>query len=162
MLAGQRYTLKMASKTKQPNAQHNKAVSPTYRIRNRSTTTNRTHIILILLAVIIIINKANEVTKTKPSSNIRTQLHTKHKLQYIQGIQMTLNLLKRKHLMKKPTSMQKIVILLILLSNDVNPNPGPKPSNPVKEKCSLCTKQTHEEDSMQCNTCNKLLLTIRG
>ena len=46
-----------------------------------------------------------------------------------------------------------LAILLIILSNDVHPNPGPKPLNP--NHCAVCVKEVQEDDHLECDTCKK-------
>ena len=49
-----------------------------------------------------------------------------------------------------------LCLLLIILANDINPHPGPKPAKPDTSKttCTMCTKEFQkDEDLLQCQSC---------
>ena len=112
--------------------------------RKLSKSTNQTHLILILVTVIVIVNKIN----------LETEIGKKQINEPRQNLHILLKLVKRNHLMKRSDKMEKtLALLLILLSNDVPQNPGPKPEK--NENCTLCKEPTQKANSLQCNTCKK-------
>ena len=117
---------------------------------------NKTHIIIIIALLIFVIgniSRSSQTDQNEDQNEIKTQAQTKVEFQQLESLFIAVKLQRSHHLMNKPKNFQTtIVLLLILLSNDVSPNPGPIES--TKQNCSLCNKITHEEDSLQCSTCS--------
>ena len=67
---------------------------------------------------------------------------------------------KAQKTLKSDKNTRQIYLLLILLSNDVQPNPGPKPNkktNPMPDRiiCSRCGLDVKTNSYMKCNQCSK-------
>ena len=122
-------------------------------------TRTKTHITIFLALLFIILSKI--ASTDLESNNQRTykfqvKSYTNLQWQLLETLQIAVKLLRSQHLMKKPAKIQTtVVFLLILLSNDVNLNPGPKKATATaSEKCFLCNKPVSSENSVQCYTCN--------
>ena len=154
MLAGQTWTLMMAYKTNE----YPRKLKHKKQIQRKS---GKTHITIILALLIFCLSKIS-VSKENQESQINTtfkglqsQQSTKLQYQQLVALHTAITIQRSKHLMKQPEKMQTILLLiLILLSNDVNINPGPK-STTIQE-CSICNKPAGNENTLQCNTCNLL------
>ena len=135
---------------------HLKVRSP-HNQRSNAGRKHKTHILLILVILFLMMNKINQMKPTAACNDAETQSNTKQKFQLLECLHIVMKLKRSNHLMKNSDSMQKtLILLLILLSNDVNPNPGPKPTSSTAEgNCSMCNKITSTEDSLECNTCYK-------
>ena len=128
-----------------------------YKLRRNKT---KTHITIFIALLFILLSKISatdqESNNNHKSYQFQAQSHTKLQFQLLETLQIAVKLLRSQHLMKKPDKIQTtIILLLILLSNDINLNPGPTKSTAiVTEKCLLCNKPVSNENSVQCNTCN--------
>ena len=120
-----------------------------YKCHNHQQTC-KTHILLILVAVIIIINKINQAAEIKSQD-------VKQNNQQLESMFYALKLKRTNNLVKKTEKFQKTyIILLLLLSNDVHPNPGPKQSHSeLLEACTMCKQEAIKEVSLQCDTCGR-------
>lgn len=125
--------------------------------RRYKVQTTKLHILLILSLLVLTVNRINanqNLLKTalneSPSSLSCLYLNSS----FVQiGVKKKVNV-------KTNQSSREIVILLLLLSNDVHPNPGPIPT--VLAYCEAC-KEEIKEDLLQCDTCNKYYhLTCSG
>ena len=122
--------------------------------RKRRADNQKTHVLLILITLIFLVNKINEA-EWKATRNFNPNSDTLHKYQNLGLLNAELKLRKGNQLMKKSSNLQKSLILLqILLSNDIHPNPGPKPVNTDEEICTACKENISKEDSLQCSSCN--------
>ena len=62
----------------------------------------------------------------------------------------------RKESISKEQNKNHIILLLLILANDISPNPGPISSD-KSLKCSTCKQQVDTEmKHLKCSTCNKL------
>ena len=141
MLAGKK-SLKMAGNYK---------VTYTQMKRKCRYETKKTHIALILLTLIIIIYRINKLTKVKATIN-NTTFKAHSTVKHLQ-LSFLFTILKRRKSIHQTNTQKTLALLLILLSNDIHPNPGPKPQNPEKIMCIACNKQIQKEDSLQCTSC---------
>lgn len=117
--------------------------------------TKRIHIISLLFMFIAAINIIIQLSETRIQTVQITE--PKNKFQYLGNLYI-FSKLKKDKIMKTDKSYKKLILLiLILLSNDVNINPGPPPVNhtPDSEKCNLCNAPANNEDSLKCETCSK-------
>ena len=152
MLAGHKW-FKMAGKT---------SSIPTQKKR-RHQHQQKTHIsnlILMLFLVIIIIDKMNLENDTKSKPKYSTGMETRQNLLQLNTLHIALKLKLPKQDKLKKISVHQITVLtlLILLANDVHPNPGPPPLNPQENsdnQCIMCSKLAKNEDALKCDTCNK-------
>ena len=113
-------------------------------------TTNKTHLLLFLLALIIAVNKIHTIKNKNSSLTVCTtaatdiekikQLDVLHSLSV--GLQKRLT--TRNIKFKQNQIHNALVILLLLLSNDVHPHPGPQPQ-PINEYIGI---------PLQCSTCH--------
>ena len=99
---------------------------------SKNTTTNKTHIILYLVVLLSLINKINgKLKKSSPTMVDYNQFHAE-KMQQLVSIH-SLAILKKlttKNIKFNHNQIQNaVIILLLLLSNDVHPNPGPHPQD---------------------------------
>ena len=128
MLAGRRLD-KMASRCKK---------------MNRRTTTHITMFIILFFITLSKISSKHlsEKYQQKKCNEFEVSPYTKLVCQQLETLQVAVKLLRSKHLMNKPTKVQNtVILLLIILSNDVQLNPGPKETTPP--------------DSVQCSTCKQ-------
>ena len=110
---------------------------------SKNTSTNKTHLLLYLLGLIILITKING-----KSSSPDMEENTVEKMQQLESIHSLLLLKKltTKNIKFNQNQIQNaVIILLLLLSNDVHPNPGPNPQDLKK----------YVGTSLKCCTCNK-------
>ena len=110
------------------------------------------HYIVILSLLIVIINKVAEAQYTpRNTSDVNVKLNN---LQ-MNAVYMQVRCKKRNSQRvnaKRDQTQRAIILLLLILSNDIHPNPGPKPP---AQHCSLCKQEISEEDSLKCDTCSK-------
>ena len=53
---------------------------------------------------------------------------------------------------KSNINLKHLILLYLLQSNDIQPNPGPN----TIELCTMCKKPAFQDDSLKCQTCNGL------
>ena len=124
---------------------------------SRKFNKSRTHIIFFIAVLIFLINRITNSSKSSQSSNpLKSKLQTQNEHKQLENLLIAVSLERRKVLMRKPKNFQNtVILLLILLSNDVQINPGPVQTIPPDQpNCSLCKKPVNQEVSLQCSTCN--------
>ena len=104
--------------------------------------------------------KVKNSTKSKHMyPTLATEIETKQKLLQINAlpIAMKLKVPRRDKHLKTPAHLVSVLTLLIMLANDVHPNPGPQPPNPTDSanQCTICKKPARNEDALRCDTCHK-------
>ena len=107
------------------------------------------HLPVILVCLVIIL-------KLKCRNHENTQLkleNEKHTIYINSSVYWCQILAKKSNKMKSYNFSRALCILLILLSNDVQPNPGP---SPVPSICELCGYEIEEpENYLQCQECHR-------
>lgn len=131
---------------------------PNRKEKRKNHSTNKTHLLFFIILAVIITNKIHQRNKIKPKE-ISSNLSTKYQNL---GILLIAELFrKNKKLMKCDKAYLAVKLLLILLSNDVHQNPGPKPTTTknVENCCSMCTKEisAENEDLLKCQTCQQII-----
>ena len=144
------------------NKQYSHSNSSTYikrKIQKRRyeiQTTNKLHIMLILAILVLTVNRITEnqkLQKTTPNESPSLSWS------YLNASFVQIGA-KKKINVKTNQSSREIILLLLLLSNDVHPNPGPIPT--AKPYCDACNEEL-KEDPLQCDTCKKYYhLTCSG
>ena len=118
----------------------------------RRLVTEKQHVILLIavaLAVLISVKKQNYDTKSKQTIYETFNANFTYN---IANIFREVQLMKKMKKIAKLNNSQRIIaILLLILSNDINLNPGPEGEEP----CSMCSQPTNEENSMKCETCSR-------
>ena len=107
-------------------------------------------IFVTFMLIINVINNLNPCTSSFLNATVEYQ-KTKHFCN------------KSLHIsIKKPTDSKKyknhcVIVLLLILSNDINPNPGPKNlSDSTNRKCSTCLNDIKSSSEyLECSSCNK-------
>ena len=121
------------------------------RKRMRNLQSNKLHYILILTLLVVLINK---IAKFQNSPRNINEVNINYDNLQTNAVYIQLRSKKENRTNKKADQSHRvIIILLLILSNDIHPNPGPKPH--TSQFCSLCKKETNEEDSLRCETCSK-------
>ena len=148
-------------------------------LKKKEESTNKTHLILIITFLVLTINKINEFS-TPPISSNHTALYSSITLQTMIHIRSQHCALKRIILLHKiKHSHRTLALLLILLSNDINPHPGPIPipvnpnstqspvnpnasttpeipvDKPNTEICPVCKNEVNQDEALQCEQCCK-------
>lgn len=97
----------------------------------------------------------NKITECQSSENINiSKVNIQQKNLQINAVYMQVRCKKENRANGKRHQSYKVTILLLLiLSNDIHPNPGPKPQ--TSQHCSLCKTEVNDEDSLKCETCKK-------
>lgn len=115
----------------------------------RKPQTGKQHITFFLtLAVMIIVNLSKNYTENSQSTENELYSHYSYKLA---NIFQEMQIMKaNRKTARLNTSLKVLAILLIILSHDISPNPGPE--NP--ETCSMCNLVANDENSMKCETCS--------
>ena len=108
------------------------------------------HCVQITIIFLAIIAKIAEFQNMQYKQNVASIINQR-KLQPIH-IYLYIKYYKE-HRIKHPQSEKVIILLLLILSNDIHPLPGPIPQIP--KQCSLCNEVTNEEDSFECETCKE-------
>ena len=147
------------------------AMSKSSTIRRKSTHAknkkikNKLNIALLLILLIIIVNKIRQfqtdplLTRNQPRLTSNTSEPKYLRTNAVFMISCSNKKLKIKVKTNQPS--KTIVTLLLILSNDIHPNPGPRP--PHTELCLKCNSETQNYDSLQCETCNtKYHMTCLG
>lgn len=128
-------------------------------------STNRTHLCTIIILLILFWNFMLYIT-SKEKQDIQTTKSVTI-LKHIHSRALYLNCKKKARLNAKTENTHiKLILLLLILSNDVNPNPGPKSPklhpHSVKtntkncENCIMCNQELKNiEGVLQCQTCHK-------
>ena len=119
--------------------------------KNNTNSKNKTHVVNILLVLILLVNVNCLIKKFKESSASVEPPQTRN-LSYF-----SIQFMTKKSIFKANTKTN-VIFLLIILSNDVNPNPGPKKVQDVSPiiKCFTCKLQIEDEnESLKCSTCYK-------
>ena len=110
--------------------------------KNFKNQTIHLEIILILATILLWISSKNHQKSVEYNQNYQN----KHTIGYIK-----LPIFKRKSPIKQTAKYYFMILLLI--SNDIETNPGPT----TKEiNCSSCRQQTTSTNKLQCNTCSKI------
>ena len=126
--------------------------------RNKPQSINTTHLILFIVIPIILINILNHLTERKETFAMQISLsNTKIQSKHLENMFIFSKLKKNSIPMKTNKPYKTFILLIILLSNDIHQNPGPK-QQAIKETdnlCRMCNQKTENEDSMKCDTCNK-------
>ena len=117
--------------------------------KHRKQQTGKLHITFFLtLAVMIIANHIKNDTESSQSTENELYSHYSYKLA---NIFQEMQIMKaNRKIAKLNSSLKVLAIILIILSHDISPNPGP--INP--ETCSMCNLITNDENSMKCETCS--------
>ena len=125
-------------------------------IRKEAKSKNKTHIVNILFILIYLLTKLseNEISLKSNLSNPPTYI-TANFNTYANNLYNFSILLQSKR--KIPNAKNpSICHLLLILSNDINPNPGPK--RPVQNKkiiCNTCAEEiTDKYQDLKCESCN--------
>ena len=107
-------------------------------------------IFVTFMLIINVINNLNPCTSSFLNATVEYQ-KTKHFCNKFLHISI-----------KKPTDSKKyknhcVIVLLLMLSNDINPNPGPKNlSDSTNRKCSTCLNDIKSSSEyLECSSCNK-------
>ena len=116
--------------------------------RYKPQTTNTLHIILILTLLILTINRITKSLNLLKSDLNETRSSISYSILNATFIQVGA---KKKVQVKRGQSSKEIILLLLLLSNDVHPNPGPISS--VSTHCQTCNEEIKLEDLLECETC---------
>ena len=118
------------------------------------------HLSFTIFIIIIILKFQSEKEKYKVNYSSSTialnyQLQTYYKSTVYQILK------KKENQLKTDRSSRKICLLLLILSNDVHPNPGPK-LNPFKDNspkqnpsCAICDGYIQNENLIKCSNCLK-------
>ena len=114
--------------------------------KNKPASTNTTHLLLYILSLIIIINKISTATNSSVISSTTSiaLLNTAEKLEALHSLSKLKSLRTKSIKFNQKQAHKVLIILMILLSNDVQQQPGPHPQE-VKEYVGT---------SLQCTTCN--------
>lgn len=119
--------------------------------RYKPQTTNTVHIILILTILVLTINRISKSLNLLKSDLNETRSSISYSLLNATYVQIGF---RKKVQIKRGQSSREIILLLLLLSNDVHPNPGPIPS--VSTHCQACNEEIKlKENLLQCETCKK-------
>ena len=124
--------------------------------RKHLESTNKIHIILILTTLITVFNIIKRVKDTGITPE-KILVNNKLKDCYLQSLSIVSNM-KNRRMMKSDYRYSRLIILLILLSNDINKNPGPMPENSkleLEEYCNMCNQPIKKEEALKCDTCRK-------
>ena len=123
--------------------------------RNKLQTTNRINIILLLILIVVTVNKISQMQSAldiNRSQSTSTTAEPKNlQINAVFMIRSTKRYLRTNAKTDQPC--RTLAIILLILSNDVHPHPGPKP--PTKDNCSVCNSEVQKEDSLQCEMCRK-------
>ena len=123
--------------------------------RASKSTTNKFHIKILTLLLILLIKKIQQIANEK-----ETKYSNSYSYQH-EGIISTINMLrlKTKKCSKSIVSTKKSAYfsLLLLLAGDIHPNPGPMETTPKTSTitCEICKQDTNKEIAVLCSTCNK-------
>ena len=116
--------------------------------KNKPVSTNKTHPLLYIISLIIIVNKINTTTCSQwmqLNTNTLSTIQTMQKLEYLH-MSLMLIVSCTKSIKLKPNQTHKLLIVqMILLSNDVETHPGPPPK----------ILKDYIGSSLQCTTCNR-------
>ena len=112
------------------------------------------HLTTIFILLFIIL----KVKSQKEGYTIENSINHSYCIQKNYKNAFYLTHLKAQKLKKSDRSNRQICLLLILLSNDIQPNPGPKPTNqnlnyPENVICSLCGYCINSNNLIKCNQC---------
>ena len=111
----------------------------------------KTHLLDILLVCVILFNIY--ITKNSNNYNFLTAIVENQPMRKLSNNSIYTS--NRKSKFNQPYKNHNIVLLLLILSNDIDPNPGPV-STTTTEKCSICKSQIDNEiEHLQCSTCKK-------
>ena len=126
------------------------------RSRKNTETTNKTHLMLMLILLVITVNKIAQLTATETATTYH--IHTLTSCLIQKQVRLRTQF-KNDHKCFNRTN-QTLILLLLLLSNDIHPNPGPVPvishttANHVT--CTTCNEQIKDEpaEALQCEQCH--------
>ena len=109
-------------------------------------STNKTHLKEILFTLLILHMYFSEDSK----NHIKTASVENMVIPNISNNSI-FTLTRKSNFSKNP---KNIILLLIILSNDVNPNPGPPKSNKQETKCYTCNSPMNNKSQyLKCTTC---------
>ena len=131
-----------------------KMMKPQYTKVKRTKPISKIHIQEILFFCLIILNFCHNSSKNNVnSSSVSVEFKTSN-LFVSESIYLST---QRKNQLAKNDKNTTIILFLIILSNDINPNPGPKRlvSNPANIKCSTCTLEIQDDRQfLSCSSCS--------
>ena len=111
----------------------------------KASKTQTIHLKTILLITMLLIwIYSLNIRQNSNIKNATTKISLQNKLGYVK-----LSILKRKTPVK--STAKYLFIIILLVSNDVEPNPGP----PTTDKCNICQLSTQTTSKLKCNTCDK-------
>ena len=121
--------------------------------RKGNTPIKSLHLLDIFVTFMLIINVINNLNPCTSSFLNATVEYQKTKHFCNKSLHISI---------KKPTDSKKyknhcVIVLLLILSNDINPNPGPKNlSDSTNRKCSTCLNDIKSSSEyLECSSCNK-------
>ena len=115
---------------------------------------SKTHIINILIVFVSLINLIYSIKQFKVSSASVESPQMKN----LGCFSIQLCCVKKKSVLKANVK-NNVIFLLLILSNDVHPNPGPKriENSSSISKCYTCKLEIEDDkESLKCSTCQKI------
>ena len=146
ILAGLK-SVKMAIKNKEP-----KEPQWLKKARKENTSTKSIHLFELIISFILIINVIKNLNSHTSILNATVEYQVSknfcNKSLYISNKRSTVFKSYKNHC---------VILLLLILSNDINPNPGPKNRiDPASKKCSTCLCEIQSSlEYLKCSTCSK-------
>ena len=146
ILAGLK-SVKMAIKNKEP-----KEPQWLKKARKENTSTKSIHLFELIISFILIINVIKNLNSHTSILNATVEYQVSknfcNKSLYISNKRSTVFKIYKNHC---------VILLLLILSNDINPNPGPKYRiDPASKKCSICLCEIQSSlEYLKCSTCSK-------